>query len=278
MNDFPIGKYFRLAMGADQINVREDGTPGETAIVLVHAFAGSLGQWDEVAQVLAAAYHVIRMDLLGHGASDKPETGYSMPEQADRVARIALAFGAEEFVAVGQSGGGNVVVALLENPKHRARVNGGMVIGTPPDMSFVTLPAIANIYSVPLLGRLMWRITSRKMVSDTMANLFAPNFGPVPAIVVDDFFKMTRHSYVQAKANLEGFAHAKPLSGRVGSSEVPLLVVFGVQDQWIPPACVDEWQRKSRATTQLMPGVGHTPPLEARDDTAAIVAAFAASL
>ena len=274
MNDFPTRQAFLLKVEADQINVRQDGTPGNPAIVLIHAFAGSLGQWDDVARLLAADYHVIRMDLLGHGASDKPDTGYAMPEQADRVAAIASALGATEFVAVGQSGGGNVVVALLENPEHAARMKGGMIIGTPPDMSFVNLPAIANIYSVPLLGRLMWRITSRKMVSDTMVSLFAPNFATVPAIVVDDFFKMTRHSYVQAKANLEGFARSTPLSARVGSSQVPLLVVFGDQDQWIPPACVEEWARASRATTQLMPRVGHTPPLEAPEDMAAIVAAF----
>ncbi len=95
--------------------------------------------------------------------------------------------------------------------------------------------------------------------------------------MIDDFFKMTQHSYVQAKAALEGFAHAKPLSARVGSSQVPLCVVFGDQDQWIPSACVDEWQRVSRGTTQLMSGVGHTPPLENADQTTQIIAEFIGS-
>jgi pimeloyl-ACP methyl ester carboxylesterase len=271
------GTSWLMRIDGASINVRQDGKPVGVPIILIHAFAGSLEQWDDVAQSIAADHWVIRMDLLGHGASDKPNSGYSMPEQADRVARIASALGAEEFFVVGQSGGGNVVVALLENPKHSTRVKGATVIGSPPNMSFVNLPAIANIYRVPLLGRLMWRITSRKMVADTMANLFAPDFSPTPSIVVDDFFKMTRHSYVQAKANLEDFAHATPLSQRITASDVPFLVVFGDQDQWIPSACTDEWQRASHATILLMHGIGHTPPLEDAAQTAQIITEFVGS-
>jgi pimeloyl-ACP methyl ester carboxylesterase len=275
MSIYPTGKEWLVDIEGDSLNVRQDGRSGGIPIVLIHAFAGSLRQWDDVADTLAADHHVIRIDLLGHGRSGKPVGGYSMPEQATRVAKLMTLLGAEQFFAIGQSGGGNVVVALLENPAHAARVKGAMVIGTPPDMSFVNLPTLANIYSVPLLGRLMWRITSRKMVSDTMASLFAPGFGAVPLIVVDDFQRMTRHSYVQAKAALEGYAHAQPLSARVSNSSAPLHVVFGEQDQWIPPACTAQWQRASRASVVLMPGIGHTPPLEAPGDLAQIVGEFA---
>ncbi len=258
------------------INVRQDGLPEGVPLVLIHALAGSLRQWDEVATLLAQDHWVIRMDLLGHGNSAKPDAGYSMPEQASRVARVAAKLGADTFVAVGQSGGGNVVVALLDTPDLQQRVSGALLIATPPNMSFVNLPPLANIYNVPLMGRLMWKITSRKMVADTMANLFAPGFTPVPQIVIDDFFRMTRHSYVQGKACLEGFAHVRPLSDRVNGSAVPLHIVFGDQDQWIPPACLDEWRRATHATTELMADTGHTPPLERSGALATIIRKFTA--
>jgi pimeloyl-ACP methyl ester carboxylesterase len=260
---YPIGEEWLLNIeSGEHINVRQDGKPSGVPIVLIHAFAGSLRQWDDVALRLATDHWVLRIDLLGHGASAKPYTGYSMPDQAKRVARVASMLGAEQFFAIGQSGGGNVVVALLENPEMGARVKGAMVIGTPPNMSFVNLPPLANIYAVPVLGRLMWRITSRKMVKDTMASLFAPDASNVPDIVVDDFQRMTRHSYVQAKAALEGFASAIALSDRVQNTTAPLQIVFGEQDQWIPSACTQVWQATTRAQIKLLVGVGHTPPLE----------------
>jgi pimeloyl-ACP methyl ester carboxylesterase len=278
VSGFPVGQQELFDIDGDRINVRQDGVSGGVPVVLIHAFAGSIEQWDDVTEALANDHHVVRIDLLGHGGSDKPERGYSMPEQATRVAKVMTLLGITHFFAIGQSGGGNVVVALLDDPTHAMRVKGAIVIGTPPDMSFVNLPALANIYAVPMLGRLMWRITSRKMVSDTMASLFAPDFGAVPSIVVDDFQRMTRRSYVQAKGALEGYAHARPLSTRVSNSAVPLHVVFGEQDQWIPPACTTQWQRVTHATVALMPGVGHTPPLEAPGEVAAIIRKFTAAI
>jgi pimeloyl-ACP methyl ester carboxylesterase len=276
-NIFPVAQEWLLDIGnGERVNVRQDGEAQGTPIFLIHAFAGSLRQWDDVASKLAADHWVIRIDLLGHGHSDKPRNGYSMEEQAARIARVATLLGAESFYAIGQSGGGNVVAALLADPALSARVKGAMMIGTPPNMSFVNLPALANIYKVAVLGRLMWRITTRKMVKDTMANLFAPGFDPVPDIVVDDFQKMTRHSYVQAKAALEGYATEQCLSERVSHSTMPLHIVFGEQDQWISASCTEEWLSTSRATITLMPGTGHTPPLENPIKTAQIISKFVA--
>jgi hypothetical protein len=53
----------------------------------------------------------------------------------------------------------------------------------------------------------------------------------MPSVVVDDFFAMTRHSYVSAKAALEGFATGRALSMRATGCGAPLHVVFGADDQ-----------------------------------------------
>ncbi len=258
----PFGVDTVIPIDGLPLNVRQDGTPGDPTVVLIHAFAGSLHQWDDVAQMLSKDHWIIRLDLAGHGDSAKPESGYSMPDQARRVVAVAEYLGAHTFVAVGQSGGGNVVVAMLEDPALRAYVRCGSIIGTPPNMSFVNLPALANVYSLPVIGKLMWKVTNRTMVSKTMKALFAPTATEVPAIVVDDFLKMTQHSYVSAKQNLETFATTKSLSDRVTNVGVPLHVVFGDADQWIPPACTKVWSTVGGVSTELLPGVGHTPPLE----------------
>jgi pimeloyl-ACP methyl ester carboxylesterase len=271
-NSFPVGTAWRHAIGREHLLVRQDGIPTGTAIVLIHAFAGSMRQWDEIAASLATSHWVIRVDLLGHGGADKPESGYAMSAQAARITQILETLGVEAFVAVGQSGGSNVVVAMMEANGIAGQMKGAILIAAPPNMSFVNLPPLANIYGVPLLGALMWTITSPKMVADTMASLFAPNFGPVPEIVIEDFFAMTRTSYVAGKAALEGYAYAKPLGDRVRATGIPAHIVFGEQDQWIPAACVAVWQETTHASTQTLSQIGHTPPLEAAPLVAEIIA------
>ena len=80
----PGGRLVRVAAGA--IHVVEDGHHAGPPIVLLHGFAGSLHWFDRLAPLLAPERHVIRVDLLGHGGSEKPASGYEIPEQAALVA------------------------------------------------------------------------------------------------------------------------------------------------------------------------------------------------
>jgi pimeloyl-ACP methyl ester carboxylesterase len=51
-------------------------------IVLVHGFGAALDWWDEIAPALAASHRVIRTDLIGHGGTEAPASGYSIERQA----------------------------------------------------------------------------------------------------------------------------------------------------------------------------------------------------
>ncbi|APA98498.1 Haloalkane dehalogenase [Nocardia seriolae] len=69
------------------IHVVTTGTPGPRAVVLIHGLAASSSGWDPILPAFEGRY-VVRVDLLGHGRSAKPDTGYSIPEQATRVGEI----------------------------------------------------------------------------------------------------------------------------------------------------------------------------------------------
>lgn len=62
-----------------------DGIP----VLLVHGLASNCRLWDGAASHLAGLGHdVIALDLRGHGRSDKPDHGYSVPEVARDVVDI----------------------------------------------------------------------------------------------------------------------------------------------------------------------------------------------
>ena len=92
-------------------------------ILLVHGFAGSARAWDPLMAALTAAHPIVRVDLIGHGLSPKPMRGYSMPDQVEAICRSLDHLGVASVVAVGHSGGGDVVVEMIRRhpPAWRAR-------------------------------------------------------------------------------------------------------------------------------------------------------------
>ena len=68
-----IGRVLDLPGG--DVHVREDGEPTDPPLVLIHGFQASLRWWDRVTPALAREHRVIRIDLLGHGGSEKPRDG-----------------------------------------------------------------------------------------------------------------------------------------------------------------------------------------------------------
>ena len=82
--------------------------------MLLHCYSCSLHWWDQLAPILAENHRVIRIDLLGHGGSQKPSSGYSIEDQGGLVAGALDQLDVQGAVVVGHSMGFAVAVALAE--------------------------------------------------------------------------------------------------------------------------------------------------------------------
>src|SRR5919108_349394 len=80
-----IGRVLDLPGG--DVQVREDGQREGDPLVLLHGFAGSMHWFTPLVERLRSDFRLIRIDLLGHGGSEKPGGGYSMEHQAEQVDR-----------------------------------------------------------------------------------------------------------------------------------------------------------------------------------------------
>lgn len=105
-----LGRVVELP--GDDLHVLDVGPRSAPPIVLVHGYTASIRWWDRVIPRLARRHRVVALDLLGHGGSDKPRDGYSIPNQARVVARALAALGVSDATVVGHSMGGSVAVAL----------------------------------------------------------------------------------------------------------------------------------------------------------------------
>src|ERR687891_3018421 len=98
-----------LSLPGGDVQVVEQGPvlrsrPG-APIVLLHCYSCSLHWFDELAPLLARRHRVVRIDLLGHGGSQKPGSGYEIDQQAALVAGALDELGVEAAVVVGHSMG-----------------------------------------------------------------------------------------------------------------------------------------------------------------------------
>ena len=121
------GQILELSRGAVQVTDSGEPTgvnPGQP-IVLLHCYTCSLHWFDKIEPLLAERHRVIRVDLLGFGGSEKPESGYEIPAQAQVVAEAMNPLGVQGALVAGNSMGGSVAASLAEQASQLVEPGGG---------------------------------------------------------------------------------------------------------------------------------------------------------
>ena len=253
------GNIVRLDGG--DLFYKEAGDRDDSVIVLLHGFAGSQRWWDQVAPELARrGLRVIRFDLLGHGNSEMPRDGYAMDEQARRVAAALRKLRVRRATVVGHSMGGTVASALVEEKPGLVRRLA--VIGTPPRDGFADPSFTRRISTWPVVGELARRFAPDQVIKAGLDSAFADDVD-VPDAFVDDLDRMTFSAYDKSQAEAHDFIEDRPNSERVDDANVPLLVIFGTEDDIVDPDAADAWAKNvPRARVVKMREVGHSPHWE----------------
>jgi pimeloyl-ACP methyl ester carboxylesterase len=248
------------------LQVRERGPVNAPAILLVHCYTCSIHWWQRLEPLLARDHRVISVDLPGHGGSEKPQDGYEIAEQADQVAAALREVGATNVLAVGQSLGGAVVTALVE--RHRPMVRGVVVMDSGPSPDFGNLPVTAKIARAPVIGEALKRVTPGFMIRNELGKAFAEGFD-VPDQFVEDVRRMTYTSFKEAISS--DYSEERSLPDRLTSARRPVLVIFGAEDRIVKPGAADEYRDIPHGRVVVLPGVGHTPQMEAPAKSAALI-------
>ena len=231
------GRILELSRGSVQVTDSGDpGGPGQP-IVLLHCYACSLHWFDRLEPLLAENHRVIRIDLLGFGGSEKPEAGYEIPTQAAMVAEALNELDVQGALVAGNSMGAMVTASLAEQASQL--VDRAVVIDMAPNTDDYGdgLPLLARLGYVPVLGEAMWRVTPDFAVRDAYKESFAPDFDvesgfddpdQVAGRLRCDDLHVVRHART---AKADDYVEELPLNERFKQVPVPLLVIFGAEDQ-----------------------------------------------
>jgi pimeloyl-ACP methyl ester carboxylesterase len=270
----PGGKIVDLPGG--DLEVIERGPRDGKPIVLIHCFTCAINYWDGMIPLLAKDHRVIAVDLLGHGGSEKPASGYSIPNQADLVAQALGKLGVSDAEVVGHSLGGPVTIALAERSPQL--VNRMVLIDSIPDDSYGDVGLIGELPFKPVIGQALWRIKPDFSIRNGLEVAFAPGFS-VPDAFVEDVKRMTYSAYTGSHDAFDDYTGEKPLPERAAALGKPLLAIMGAEEQIASDpreALAAYEQADPRARTELVAGAGHSPNVEKPARTAALVLGFAA--
>jgi 3-oxoadipate enol-lactonase len=101
----------------------DEGSGDATPLVFLHGWTANRHRWDHQLRHFASSRRVLRLDLRGHGESDKPVGRYTIESLAEDVRALLDERGVDRFIPVGHSMGGMIAQTLaLAHPRRVERL------------------------------------------------------------------------------------------------------------------------------------------------------------
>lgn len=220
---------YKVAGGYD-IHLKEAGS-GPVVVFLHGSGPGASGASnfrDNWQAFVAAGYRVILPDLIGYGASSKPEgIDYTLQLFADSVFDALRQHGVTQASLVGNSLGGGIALQIaLDNPGFVERfvlMAPGCIEDQP---EYFKMPGIARMVSN--FGGPDFNLDEQRRL---VRNLVHPDFADrIPDALVQERFAVAR---TQPKDVLMRM-RTPNLAPRLGELPQPMLVMWGLQDDFCP--------------------------------------------
>ena len=268
-----VDRLVRLDDG--DMHVVEDGKPDAPALLLLTNAAVPTAIWDPVVPLLAGAYRVIRVDLFGHGRSTSLAGGYDIPTHARRVGAALDMLGVSRVTVIGHSSGCTVATALAEQ---RPDVVAGLaLIDMGPSLDAkIPEPLIFRLLLTPFPGRLLWRLRTETTIRKSARTGFTRPVD-IPDAFIEHVLGITHRAFVGAMRAPLAYLGQRSLPDRLTALGLPLLVVFGTDDQRWRSSSAAAYSVVPGARVELLPGVGHTPMMEDPQTTGKLLLDFAAA-
>jgi 3-oxoadipate enol-lactonase len=220
------------------------GPPGAETLMLIHGltFTAELN-WAKVFAPLARHFHVVAIDLRGHGDGISVGTRFRLEDCADDIAALAQTLGIGTFVAVGYSMGG--MVAQLLYRRHPSLLSGLVlcctarnVLGSPAEkLAALALPAaVAATWWNPFLQPVSAEILGMALL------------GPVadPATASWARAQLRRTTLATALSAVQAVTGFTSHSW-ISEVDIPVAVLVTTQDRVVPP-------RRQLKLAQAIPG------------------------
>jgi len=234
-------------------------------VLLVHGFADSTYCWHENLRcLLDAGFRVVLVDLPGLGRSELPPKDFvpSVLNLGEEILAFADKVGLDTFSLVGGSMGGGISLYLCLN--HAERIN-RVVLVDPASfpqkkkgfLGIISAHGIGNV-SVQFMGPWSVRMALKEVYFDD---------DKVDDVLVHEYSrpisKPGYRSYLVRLIQEFDPPDAQKMCERFDTITVPMLIVWGDQDNWVPPEFGPRLHKLvSGSRLEIIENAGHIPNQE----------------
>lgn len=246
-------------------------------IVLLHGVTANAAIWEPVVDGLATWCRAIAIDQRGHGASGKPEFGYSGADYASDVVQVIEALDCRGAVVVGHSLGARN--ALVVGSRFSELIRGVIAIEFTPFIDPVTLDGLWD------------RVTGGERRFESESDLRKYLTGRYPRLPVEAINRRMESGYQlcggdawEAKASSVAMRQTvtglrEDLVPTVASVRVPTMVVRGADSALVSAEAVERTRAlRPDFAFSIVDGADHYVPEERPERVLEEVERFVASL
>jgi pimeloyl-ACP methyl ester carboxylesterase len=245
---------------------KEYGDPKDKHVLFIHGLGASSLAWRDIPDALSEYFHTITLDLIGFGASDKPETadyaikGFSKFIVDFLIERIRIQEKENKKISiVGHSLGGYIAAQVaIENKEMIEKLvlidSSGLLEGPTQLLKDYRIAATE-----------VNPVTRYEKVKRVLEDLYASPSRLLPVAV--DLFDYTierpgaKHAFETAFDNSTK-TQIEPV-GFKKIEDIPCLIIWGKEDKLIPIKYYDIFKQKlPKAKFELMADAGHAPFVE----------------
>jgi len=236
-------------------------------LVLLHGLGSSAdGDWGHVIPELAKTHHVLALDLLGFGSSDKPMINYGIQTWVDTLGEFLRQKNVTSFTLMGESLGGWIAAnytaeALQQGPGMPA------ALALPKPSRLVLSDAAGRGVTMRALhdSGALFPIASLASSAALQKQVFAaPEYQTVDGVKGALAWSMGNGDAWTTSSITSNFAvPGQEVDARLRFIVIPTLVVWGEHDQLLPRADADFFTAGiTGARLVIVPGAGHAPMIE----------------
>ncbi|MDH2445438.1 alpha/beta fold hydrolase [Amnibacterium sp. CER49] len=254
-------------------------------LVLLHGIGRDHGDWDAVLPALAERYTVYAIDVEGFGESEAWGPRVTLRSMAAMVRRTLVALGERRPVRiVGNSMGGAVALRMLADDPAAVCA---LVLISPAGFGADAALGL-RLMTLPGLGPLLLRFS----VTGAYLRLQALLDGPAALDTAELALRAARRMHrLDARRWYLDVVHdlgrwrgvreewRREVIAALAAAATPTLVLWGERDVVLPHAHLAAAAAAlPHAVTRSLPGLGHSPQIEAPGPTAAMILEFLAGV
>jgi pimeloyl-ACP methyl ester carboxylesterase len=269
-------RRFTITVNGLRSPVLESGPADQPeAAVFIHGNPGSSRDWEDLAARIGIFGRAVAFDMPGFGQSDKPsDFQYTIQGYAGHLDQILATLNVRRaHLVLHDFGGPWGLTWAATHPRRVASltlINIGVLFG-------YRWHRVARIWRTPILGELFQATATRRMFRHAINR---GNPRPLPQTFLDrmydDYDRGTRRAVLKLyRASSHPGRLAEQLAPALGSLHVPVLVVWGRHDPYVP---VEHAARQrdvfADVRTVILDQSGHWPFADDPEAVAAAVVPF----